>query len=246
MIFFDYTGNFGGNQLRMWLTFFIFKSLRMIKTGIKRFDFFRTWYYDGAELVGKYKMPKIAATQALPSNVISFTELGTVHNRQNCWVDHFVDDVYFNYAWNNLDKKLPIYKEFAGVIGFDWSLDNEFQPGLNIWHCTKCRNADYYMQQHGVEVIPVAAWLDPESFDWCLDGLPINSSIAVSTNGCLSEKESLKCFIDGVEIVQERLDPSHLIVCGKPVKELDHYSNIFYYPNFSERRNRRCKDGKSW
>jgi hypothetical protein len=216
----------------------------MKKTGNRKFDFFRTWYYEEAELVGKYGMPKVAATQALPKSVISFTEIGSVHNRREHWVDHFVDDYHFNYAWNNLDNKIPIYKQFGGVIGFDWSLDKEFQPALNLWHCTKCRNADFYMQKNGIEVIPVASWLDEESFDWCLDGLPEESSIAVSTNGCLSDRKSLRCFLDGVKIVQDRLKPTQLVVCGEHLDELDNYTNIFYYPNFSSRRRRRCKDGK--
>ena len=115
----------------------------MVKTGIPKFDFFRTWYQDGAELVGKYDMPKLAATQSLPTNVISFTEIGSVRNKESFWIDHFVDDLKFNYAWNHLDSRLPVYRQFAGVIGFDWSLDDSFQPGLNIWNCTKSRNADY-------------------------------------------------------------------------------------------------------
>lgn len=216
----------------------------MEKTGIAKFDFFRTWYQEGAELRGRYKMPIVAPTQSLPGNVVSFTELGTVRDRENHWVDHFVDDYHFNYTWNNLDSKIPLYKEYKGVIGFDWSLDSAFQPGLNIWHCTKCRNADFYMQKHGIDVIPVASWVDEDSFEWCLDGLPEESSIAVSTNGCISDKESLRCFIAGVKIVQERLSPTHLVVCGNPVEELKEYSNIFYYPNFSTRRRRREKDGR--
>ncbi len=216
----------------------------MEKTGIEKFDFFRTWYMDGADLLGRYKMPEVRATQSLPGNVISYTELGNVKNRKEHWIDHFVDDYRFNHAWNNLDNKIPLYKEFGGVIGFDWSLDRIFQPALNIWHCTKCRNADFYMQKHGIDVISVASWLDEESFEWCLDGLPKESSIAVSTNGCLSSSESLRCFVDGVKIVQKRLSPTHLVVCGNPLEELGEYSNIFYYPNFSSRRRRRNKDGK--
>lgn len=221
-----------------------FPGFIMEKTGIEKFDFFRTWYQEGAVPIGRYKMPRIAATQSLPTKVISITEIGTARNRKECWVDHFVDDYRFNHAWKNLDNKIPIYKEFGGVIGFDWSLDKIFQPRLNIWNCTKCRNADYYLQKNGIDVIPVASWLDEESFEWCLDGLPEKSSIAVSTNGCLSSREARKCFIDGVKTVQERLSPTHLVVYGNPLEELKEYPNIFYYPNFSTRRRRRDKDGK--
>ncbi len=227
----------------MWVDILNIPESFMEKTGNAKFDFFRTWYQEGAVPVGRYQMPEIAATQSLPSNVISITELRSVRNRKEHWVDHFVDDYRFNNAWNNLDNRIPLYKQFGGVIGFDWSLDKCFQPGLNIWHCTKCRNADYYMQKHGIDVIPVASWIDEESFEWCLDGLPKESSIAVSTNGCLSNEESRRCFINGVKIVQERLLPTHLVVCGNPLEELKEYQNIFYYPNFSTRR-RRDKDGK--
>ena len=43
-------------------------------------------------------------------------------------------------------------------------------------------------------------------------------------------------FIDGVDEIQKRLKPSHLIIAGGPVSELDaKYDNIIYYPNFSQR-----------
>ena len=216
----------------------------MIKTGLPKIDFFRTWYFEGAELVGEYRMPKLSPTRSIPRNVISLSEISSVKDRQNCWVDHFVDDFKFNSAWNNLDLKLPVYRQFEGVIGFDWSLDEAFQPGMNIWHCTKSRNADYYLQQNGIDVIPVASWVGRDSFRWCLDGLPERSNIAVSTNGCKSSLDSLRIFLDGVEVVQDCLRPSSLIVCGVPLKELSRYDNVIYYENYSKRRRRRSTGGR--
>ena len=214
----------------------------MEKTGIRKFDYFRTYYFEGATKVGPYGFPKIKGTQSIPRNVISISEVSGYRKDRNCrWVDHYVDDEKFVYAWNNLDSRISLYKQFEGVIGFDHSLDCSFQLGQNIWNCTKNRNADYYLQQHGIDVIPSVSWCDKSSFEWCLYGLPKYSSLAVSSNGCLSNDDSLEMFLYGINVIQNRLEPSHLIVCGRAMDELSSYSNIYYYPCFSTRMKERRK-----
>ena len=83
-----------------------------------------------------------------------------------------------------------------------------------------------------------------EDFEWCFDGLPEMSSIAISSNGCLSSPYSKRIFLQGVEELQMKKCPSHLIVCGRKIKELDKYDNIYYYPCFSQRWKERVKNGK--
>ena len=82
-------------------------------------------------------------------------------------------------------------------------------------------------------------------FEWCFDGLPKKSSIAVTSNGCYSSKYAMEIFIKGIESLYEHTKFSNLIVCGRPVKELDvEFKNVHYYPNFNERLRRRLENGK--
>lgn len=208
----------------------------MIKTGISKYDCFKTYYYDGSVQVGQFGFPKLEPTQSIPKNVISFNERNKIKKPSDFWIDHFIDDNRFECEWNNPDKYIPKLSEFKGVIGPDFSMKPEFMRAQNIWNCAKSRILCYYFQKNGIDIIPAVGWIDKESLSWSLDGVPTESSIAVSSNGCLQEKYCKKTFLSGIDIVQKRLDPSHIVVCGKPIKELSEYSNVIYYPNFMQRR----------
>lgn len=74
--------------------------------------------------------------------------------------------------------------------------------------------------------------------------MPESSSIAISSNGCMSSPYSRRIFQKGVEELQIRKKPTHLIVCGREVSELDKYDNVLYYPCFSQRWKEREINGK--
>lgn len=50
------------------------KGAVMLKTGVRKYDVFRTYYWHDATLVGKYRMPQLKATQSIPHDVIGFNE----------------------------------------------------------------------------------------------------------------------------------------------------------------------------
>lgn len=72
----------------------------------------------------------------------------------------------------------------------------------------------YYLQSKGFDVVPVATWCEVDDFDWCFDGLPEESSIAISTNGCMSSTYSKYIFLKGVEKLQLRKKLRNLLFVG--------------------------------
>lgn len=197
-------------------------------------------YTKGATLVGKEGYPQIEPTQSIPHDVISFGEWITVNNPEEYWIDHFIDDYRFERVYRNCDKYLQRYKKAKGVIGTDFSAYRD----MPLWHrkesVGKNREIDYYLQKCGIDVIPVVSFAYMSDFDWCLDGMPHHSSVAISTNGSVKNFVSRSMFIDGVFELQRRLMPSHLIIAGNNMPELDEaFNNIYYYPNYSQRLNRK-------
>ena len=207
----------------------------MLKLNNRKYDIFKLYYWHNATLVGKYRLPQLEPTQSIPTNVISFNERKGIKDPENYWVDFFVDDTLFENFWNHPEKSFPNLKKFAGIITTDYSMLPEMLPGQIIWNCTRNRVMAYYLQQHGFNIIPVASWCTEDDFEWCFDGLPENSSIAITTNGCMSSPYGKRMLLRGVEELQIRKTPSTLIVCGRRVAELDKYDNILYYPCFSQR-----------
>lgn len=207
----------------------------MLKTNNRKYDIFKLYYWHSAILVGKYRLPQLEPTQAIPSQVISFNERKGVKHPENYWVDFFIDDALFENFWNHPEISFDNLKRFAGIITTDYSMLPEMLPGQIIWNCTRNRVIAFYLQQHGFNIIPVASWCTENDFEWCFDGLPEKSSVAISTNGCLSSPYSHKMLLRGVKELYKQKAPSHLVVCGRKMPELDEYPNVVYYPSFSQR-----------
>lgn len=180
-------------------------------------------------------MPQLKENKFIPKNVISFNERNGVVKPEDHWIDFFVDDDLFENFWRHPEKSFTNLLRFAGIITTDYSMFPELLPGQIIWNCTRNRVMSYYLQENGFKTIPVASWSSKEDFEWCFDGLPSNSSIAVSTNGCLASPYGKRIFLLGVQELQKRKNPYKLIVCGRQIKELDVYGNVLYYPCFSQR-----------
>ena len=207
----------------------------MLKTNVRKYDIFKLYYWHDAELVGKYRLPQLAPTQAIPHDVISFNERSGIRHPENHWVDFFVDDALFEGFWNHPEISFDNLRHFEGIITTDYSMLPEMLPGQIVWNCTRNRVMAFYLQQNGFNIVPTASWCTKDDFEWCFDGLPENSSIAISSNGCMSSPYGKRIFLLGIEELQKQKSPSHLIVCGRHVKELDVYSNVLYYPCFSQR-----------
>ncbi len=216
----------------------------MKKTGDPKIDNFRLYYLDRAQYVGKYKLPRLKPTQFVPERVISFNERKSAKDKEKTWVDFFIDDIHFENFWRHPEVSFDNLRKFAGIITPDYSMYPDLLPGNNIWNCTRNRVMAYYLQQNGFNIVPVASWCSADDFDWCFDGLPEKASIAISTNGCVSHEYGRRMFLQGVEELQKQKEPSHLIVCGREIKDLERYSNITYYPSFSQRWKERAKNGK--
>lgn len=207
----------------------------MMRTNNRKYDIFKLYYWHNAMLVGKYKLPQLQPTQLIPHDVIGFNERNCIKDPENHWLDFFIDDWLFERFWQHPEVSFEKMHKYEGIVTTDYSLLPEMLPGQIIWNCTRNRVMAYYLQQNGFDIVPVASWCNEVDFEWCFDGLPEESSIAVTSNGCMSSPYGRKMFLLGVEELQKRKSPMHIIVAGRHIKELDKYNNIIYYPCFSQR-----------
>lgn len=213
----------------------------MEKINKRKYDIFKLYYWHKATLTGKYRFPMLAPTQAVPTKVISFNERKSISNKEDYWVDFFIDDMLFEKFWNHPEVSFENLKKFAGIITTDYSILPEMLPPQRIYNCMRNRVMAYYLQQNGFNIIPVASWCLESDFEWCFDGLPEKSSIAITTNGCMSSPYGKRILLRGIEELQKQKSPTNLIVCGRHMDELDIYDNIHYYPSFSQRlKERMC------
>lgn len=77
------------------------------------------------------------------------------------------------------------------------------------------------MQMHGIDVIPTISWSDKDSFEWCFDGEPVGSVVAVSSVGCMNSRKRKGLFMNGYRKMMERLKPTTVIFYGKILNECE-------------------------
>lgn len=182
------------------------------------------------ETVGAFDFPIIDKNNLTPGEVIPFNYLRSTKKLDNVYVHFFINDYQFERVWTNPTHYLHKLKQCAGVIGTDFSCYYDTPKALQIYNVYRNRCLDKFFQVNGIDVIPVASWGDESSFNWCFEGLPKHSTIAISSNGCLKKTLS---FIKGFEELLKRCEPELIICLGKFPTEYTYATPIKYiYNNF--------------
>lgn len=208
-----------------------------------QYDLYGEIYAGTAVKVGKYGFPQLAKENYIPTkNVKSFNYLLSTKNLNNYWMHCFCDDYQFERLWTRLDYYLDYILKLKSFISTDFSLYRDYSDDVLIWNCYRNRCIAYAIQKAGGIMIPTASFGSERTWDWCFDGLPMNSSLAITTNGTLNDSEAKRIFVGGVDALICKKQPSNLIVCGKYPNWLDtKYPdvNIVWIPSYSQQWQRR-------
>lgn len=201
----------------------------MIQTSTKN-DVARERFVYGAELVGKYQFPLLPRSHVDLTGLrpVPFTSAQKEKHPKKCLCHFFTHDCEFEKVWNQPEKYFEMLRNFQYVCSPDFSVFSNMPLALQIWQVYRDRALSWWMSLHGVDIIPVAVWSGPESYDFCFDGLPDHSTLAVSTNGCFSAAGKA-AFRDGFREMVNRLHPEQVLIVGR---ELDTGTdcNIVYMP----------------
>jgi hypothetical protein len=84
-----------------------------------------------------------------------------------------------------------------------------------------------YWQVQGVNIYPNVTWSLPDSYEYCIEGLPQNSIIAINSTGVPKYDFSKALWLKGYNYVVERLKPTLILRYG-PIIEGE-YKEISQY-----------------
>lgn len=218
----------------------------MEEISLLQFDFIGDILSSDGKKEGQYFFPQLSEERYIPKGkVLPVNYMMSCDNIKNHWFHCFVDDSQFQRLWNNYWKYIPILKKTAGIISTDFSLYRDYSKDILIRNCFKNRAITYAMQNDGIKVIPTAGFGGEETWDWCFDGLPHNSTVAVTTNGTLHDPEARRLFVGGIDAMVKKINPYAIVVCGKYPKWLNtKYPKIKIIPisSYSQMwQERRCK-----
>lgn len=169
--------------------------------------------FDG---VGKYDIPEIQGMYDVDetSDFIGWNYALKEKHPEDKAVHFFVDDYQFNRLWTNPDAYLEKLKRFQYVFTPDFSPYADFPKAVQVFNHFRKHWIGAYLQENGVRVIPTVTWSYPPSYDFCFDGEPKNSVVAISSVGCMKSKRNKQMLIDGYNEMVKRLEPSCIIFYG--------------------------------
>ena len=197
-------------------------------------DVAKEGYILNCELSGEYDLPKLGSIHAYFDDLrpVPFNKAVSEKKPRECVCHFFIEDMAFERVWNNCDKYLDILQNFKYVCSPDFSFYSDMPKAMQIWQTYRSRALGYYLSANGISVIPTVDWGFEDSFEWCFDGLPQNSTLAVSTNGCFS-RIGKECYRRGFEEMCRRLNPYNVLVVGREI-EVDVDVPIIYMDSYGQ------------
>lgn len=182
--------------------------------------------YDSEKTCGKYNMPIIEAEIYIPDRLIGFNYMMT-SKEKNCGIHCYVDDYQFERLWNTPKLYIDKILEYQCFLSPDFSLYLDMPMAMKIWNVYRSRLIGQYLQECGCIVIPTVSWAETETFEFCFDGLPKNSTVSVSTIGVKKDEHSMLIWKQGMDEMIKRISPKQILLYGGKV-DYD-YKNIEIY-----------------
>lgn len=180
---------------------------------------------------GKYDIPMLLPTHIdnlkdIPLQGFNFAL--KEKNPKNIGVHFFLHDYQFERVWNYPDRYTELLSKFAFVLSPDFSPYADMPKALKIYNVYRNKWCARYWQEFGIQVIPTITWSDADSIQYCLDGVPKHSTIAISTmgEGRWANWQSLRTHWD---YVMDTLEPDTVLLYGKDIStEFNLKGNIVY------------------
>jgi hypothetical protein len=165
------------------------------------------------------ELPNLPQNAAVPTSLTEFRKLKNPKTK-NQFIHFYMPDKKFESVYRNPRQYLQWFRRFDGIIGFDFSIHAECPLYKQVESFGRNRELSYWFARQGVSVIPNVRWGTKETFDWCFEGLPKRSTVAVSTLGCSKDARDRQLFEDGFIEMLTRLEPKTVVVYGTKSEKL--------------------------
>lgn len=190
-------------------------------------EIYNLYDFDLGRVEGKYQMPVIRATSHVPHRLIGFNYLLS-SEEHDAGIHFYIDDYQFERIWNDPAKYFPRLQKFDCALTPDFSLYLNMPMAMKIWNVYRSRLVGQMMQDNGIVVIPTLSWAEPETFEFCFDGLAQGGTVSVSTIGVKRDPEALAIWKAGMDEAIERLTPKIIVVYGGAV-DFDYKGTQVHY-----------------
>ncbi|AVP41853.1 hypothetical protein SEA_JSQUARED_1 [Mycobacterium phage Jsquared] len=186
-----------------------------------------------------YEIPDLRPTDFVPAYLAAWNmPRHREYAAKNGGALHFfLDDYRFETAWSSPERLLDRVKAVGAALTPDFSLWTNMPKAAQLWNVYRSRWCGAYWQSEGIEVIPTACWATPDTFDFCFDGIPVGSTVAISSMGIRSSKVDQELFRYGLRELIDRTQPQLLLAYGQ-LRHCDDMDlpEVREYPTYWDRR----------
>jgi len=171
----------------------------------------------GLRLTGEEKIPVLHGPSKLffPSKLEVFSKWKSAASSPGSVLHFYVNDARQQYAVDNPLKWVERLSHASALISPDMSLRFHDAPSVRRVNTRNNRIAAARWEEHGLQVIPNVRWNDPEDYEFCFDGLPSRSQLAVSSVTMMQANADVKNLVHGFQEMLERLEPILVIWHGR-------------------------------
>lgn len=175
-----------------------------------------------------YEMPTLKACNIIPTSLVSFNAALTAKDHNQC-VHFFIDDYQFERIWNLPDRYVECLRQFQCVIAPDFSQYTDMPYPQRMWNNYRGKFIGAWLQSQGVTVIPNVTWSLPDSYEYCFDGIPQQSVIAINSTGAPRYGLTRFLWLKGYREALSRLRPLAVIRYGTIIPGEDTSVSIYFH-----------------
>lgn len=180
----------------------------------KKDNIFGLQYCSDAIFSGKYGIPCLNSyIGEIPEEFITFSDIKR-SNVYKCGVSFFDEDEVLEELWKCPTRYVSSLSRFMCVTEPDFSLKIGEPLAVQIANTYRNHAVAYYLQSHGLSVLPTMSWSSSESYEFCFDGYSKHGAVIVSTIGTIRDERSRMYFKNGFFEMLKRIDPDAIVLYG--------------------------------
>lgn len=166
----------------------------------------------------------------LPERLIPYNDV-TRYDRQELTAVHFfLTDNRFERCWSDPATVLYRLQDVGMALGPDFSMFTDWPVAVQMYNKYRSHWCCAFWQKEGLPVIPTVMWSTEDSFEWCFEGLPRESPLALSAHGCLKDPAARRLFVQGFRCMMEKLSPTVVLSYGTLPREIRGLVDTVKYP----------------
>ena len=177
-------------------------------------------YCSDAIFSGKYGIPLLKPYYGtIPSQYTTLSEITSTGN-PNCCVTGFDYDYVIDRLWNHPEHYVGKLSRYMCMTEPDYSLKVNHPLCVQIANTYRSHAVTYFIQEHGVGVLPSMSWSSTASYEFCFDGHSKGGAVLVSTIGTMKDERSRTYFQLGFMEMLNRVSPDAVILYGDINEEI--------------------------